>query len=262
MPSHSVIPIYKPLGMTPLQALYVLQRVKPELHNKTLAYAGRLDPMAEGLLLVLVGDECKKREQYQMLPKTYEVTVLFGFATDTYDALGLITDRAKKLPSDIDGEFSATLPTLIGKFDQAYPPYSSVRVKGKPLFYWAREGLLDTITIPTKSIEITKISLLTSGVHTSEELLSLIIHKIELISGDFRQDKILSKWRKDLTIATQHFPFITIRVNSTHGAYMRSLAHEIGKKIDVPALTLSIKRLSVGEFLSEDALVIPSPAVS
>ncbi len=262
MPSQSVIPVYKPLGITPLQALHSLRKANPSLQDETLAYAGRLDPMAEGLLLVLVGDECKKREHYQMLPKTYEVTILFGFATDTYDMLGLITHRTESIPADISHKVSTVLPEFVGKHDQAYPPYSSARVNGKPLFYWARKGLLDTITIPTKNIEIKEVSLISSKTYSSHELLSSITPIIAHISGDFRQDEILRQWKKELSHAPKDFPVLTIQVDATQGAYMRSLAHEIGARVGIPALALSIKRLTIGEYQSNEAFTIPVPAVS
>ena len=57
---------------------------------------GRLDPLAEGVLLILIGDECKNKEKYLGLDKEYEVAIIFGISTDTGDALGLAT---KEVPS-------------------------------------------------------------------------------------------------------------------------------------------------------------------
>jgi len=69
-----------------------------------MTYAGRLDPLAEGLLLVLTGEECKNKEKYLGLDKEYEVDVLFGFATDTYDILGKVLSAKNYSKSEIPNE--------------------------------------------------------------------------------------------------------------------------------------------------------------
>jgi tRNA U55 pseudouridine synthase TruB len=81
--------IEKNVGVTPLQAIETFRKEKPELKDLPLTYAGRLDPMAGGKLLVLIGDECKRREKYDGLDKEYEFEVLLGFASDSGDVLGL-----------------------------------------------------------------------------------------------------------------------------------------------------------------------------
>ncbi len=88
----------KHLGETPLQALDRLRIEQPEYQKATLSYAGRLDPMAEGLLLVLVDDECKHSQDYFGFDKDYEATILFGFDTDTHDILGKIVEHTSALP--------------------------------------------------------------------------------------------------------------------------------------------------------------------
>ncbi|MES2135091.1 MAG: hypothetical protein V4449_02535 [Patescibacteria group bacterium] len=79
----------KKIGDTPLQALEELRRKNDWLQSVPLTYAGRLDPMAEGKLLILIGDECKVRERYDGLDKEYEFEVLLGFSSDTGDVLGM-----------------------------------------------------------------------------------------------------------------------------------------------------------------------------
>ncbi|HRN95881.1 MAG TPA: hypothetical protein PLD54_00365 [Candidatus Levybacteria bacterium] len=255
MSAPAVLSVYKPVGITPLEALERLRHKIPTLQKEKLAYAGRLDPMAEGVLLVLVGDECKKRDLYQKLPKSYEVTGVFGISTDTYDALGMI-QRVQTAPlTDIHKTIQTLLPSYICTFDQPYPPYSSARVNGKPLFYWAREGKIDTITIPSKHIEITQIQITDHGEFSGSELVSLVQDKINNVSGDFRQQEILETWRKQVPIKTT-FPFITFTINSSHGAYMRSLIHDMGEKSQTGAIALHIKRLSVGNYHVDEALHI------
>src|SRR3989344_7692285 len=110
--------------------------------------AGRLDPMASGLLIVLAGEETKNKEKYLALDKEYEFEVLFGFSTDTYDILGkvhhydIINNVIMINSRDVlEKAIKENLKFFTGKFIQTYPAYSSKTVKGKPLFEYAREGL-------------------------------------------------------------------------------------------------------------------------
>ena len=102
MDTH-VLPVYKNAGETPLECLERVRKQHPEFIHMPITYAGRLDPMAEGVLLLLIGDECMKKDEYLNLPKEYEVTVLFGFATDTYDLLGRVTEESKSRLDELSG---------------------------------------------------------------------------------------------------------------------------------------------------------------
>src|SRR5688572_10305491 len=129
-----MIKAYKPVGMTPLE---LLQSIKAE----GAAYAGRLDPMAEGLMIYLdTIEEKQKRKDYEKLSKVYEFDVLLGIQTDSYDILGI-----PKLSHS-----GTQLPIKLGEQIQKYPPYSYSRIAGKPLFWWARNNKLNEIEIPSK----------------------------------------------------------------------------------------------------------------
>src|SRR5882724_588569 len=108
--------IYKQKGETPLQALNRLRVEKPEYMEATLSYAGRLDPMAEGVMVVLVGDENKEREKYLGLDKVYVTEVLFGVSTDTADILGKIKKYKNKKIEKL--QIKKLLQKSIGKFEQ------------------------------------------------------------------------------------------------------------------------------------------------
>ena len=89
MEKKSII-VYKNLGETPLECLERVRSEQGIADDIPMTYAGRLDPMAEGLLIILIGEECKNKEKYLGLDKTYEFKILVGFSTDTYDLLGMI----------------------------------------------------------------------------------------------------------------------------------------------------------------------------
>ncbi len=98
---HKVLNIYKPIGTTPYQIVKKLKEERAEYAESTISYAGRLDPMAEGVLILLVDEENQNREKYQGLDKEYVFEVLFGLETDTYDLLGIVknSNASHKIPN-------------------------------------------------------------------------------------------------------------------------------------------------------------------
>lgn len=253
---QSVINIYKPVGATPLDMIKLFQKRFPEYKDVKLGYAGRLDPMAEGLLLVLAGDENKKRKDFEKLPKTYEFEIIFGISTDSYDLLGKIVEfKHEELSSDFEMGLNKVLSELIGKFNHPYPPYSSARVNGKPLFYWAREGKIKDIQIPQKEIEIYESRLLGIYYLNSVNLRKTVEEKIGKIHGEFRQKEILKDWKEFFEKYPDGiFTVATCRINCSSGTYIRSIANEIGKKLNFPACAFSIKRIAVGKYKLKDSL--------
>ena len=246
--NDKVIKVYKKAGETPLMCLQKLKKDRPELSLLSMTYAGRLDPLAEGVLLILVGDECNKKDEYLNLPKEYEIEVLFGFATDTYDVMGKLGQTILNSSSDYVSLMQAILPEFIGKIKQKYPPYSSRPVNGKPLFQWAREGKLDEIDIPSHDVFIENIEIIGANNYLGAELLSKIKEDIGKVKGDFRQEEILHIWEKELKGKEEKYPVVKLRISCGSGAYMRSIANDIGEKLGTGALALKIIRTKVGEY--------------
>ncbi len=237
---QAVLTLYKNRGETPLECLERFKKENPDYKNEKMTYAGRLDPLAEGLLLVLVGEECKNKEKYLGLDKQYEVDMLFGFATDTYDLLGKVINMRN--PENFS--LGNILQNFVGKFSQKYPAYSS------KYFDKAKSGELDEDKIESKEIEIKSIELIGQKTISKDDLEKYIKDSIALVSGDFRQKEILEIWNKELgKTSIKEFPIVSIRVSSTSGTYMRSLANSIGEKVGIPTLALNIKRMKVGDFI-------------
>jgi tRNA pseudouridine55 synthase len=246
--------IYKHVGETPLEALerFRAEQIAAETDearrrewvNIPMTYAGRLDPMAEGELLILIGEECKQKEGYLGLDKEYEVEILFGVETDTYDVLGL----AK---AGVSVEHKAyVLKQYVGRFMQEYPPYSSKTYNGRQLHELARAGELPE-EMPAKEVEIYEIELLSASQITGADLRVRIFNMIDRVQGDFRQEAIKQRWEEILNESlrgTQIFPIIKLRVKCSSGTYMRSLAHRIGNDAGTCALALTIKRTRIGVF--------------
>jgi hypothetical protein len=104
------IVLNKAVGETPLSCVEAWREKHPAYAGVSLAYAGRLDPMASGKLLILIGEECKQQERYHDLDKEYTFRVLFGVSSDSGDVLGLVSTENSYLPTR---GYQSPLPDLL-----------------------------------------------------------------------------------------------------------------------------------------------------
>lgn len=271
--SDKVIKVYKKCGETPLECINNLKKDNPELKFLPMTYAGRLDPLAEGVLIILVGDECLKKDEYLVLPKEYEVEILFGFATDTYDVLGKVlqnstsSTEAFERSSDflakffgklgqtisntsLDSVLEEAISSFVGRINQSYPPYSSRTVKNKPLWQWAREEKLSEIEIPTHDVFVESIDNLGWSTIKGNDLLLGIREKILKVNGDFRQKEIISGWENILEGKSDfEYQILKLKITCGSGVYVRGIANNLGKSLGFPALAFKIIRTKIGDFI-------------
>lgn len=241
--------INKEVSQTPREVVDSYRAAHPEYYSTPIGYAGRLDPMASGLLLLLVGDENKSRASYEALEKEYEFEVLFGLASDSYDLMGIFTNTVNELPSVSAADMKAALNALSGVRRQAYPPYSSAAVFGKPLYWWTRQGRLGEITIPTKEVTISILELKELKQVPVLHVASTAINRVEAVHGDFRQETIIEQWRIVAKRQTHlYYPLAVCRVVCSSGTYVRGLVNDLGRALSVPALTYSIRRTRIGPY--------------
>ncbi|MCE9585462.1 hypothetical protein K8Q94_02470 [Candidatus Nomurabacteria bacterium] len=249
----NVILLNKKEGQTPLEALEQFRAKNKEYKDMPMTYAGRLDPMASGLLIVLVGKECKQKEKYLNLDKEYEFEILFGFATDTYDILGKLQKifRQDLKSENLEKNIKENLKYFTGKFTQKYPMYSSKTVKGKPLFAYAREG--EEVETPTREVFVKSLKFIKIKKIGREKLLENIEKRIAKVNGDFRQKEILKIWKRELgglgrKKLPEQFFSASFKIKCGSGTYVRGIAHSLGEKINIPALAYSIKRTKIGKY--------------
>jgi tRNA pseudouridine55 synthase len=245
----NLVLLNKKLGETPLECILRFKSANPKYEKVPMTYAGRLDPMAEGLLLCLIGEECKNKEKYLNLDKEYEFEILIGFATDTHDILGLITEgrpQCSVVVSDLD----KFLGRLIGVQNQVYPSYSSKTVNGKQLHSLSRAGLIEEEDLPSREVKISEIKELSRKILNGSDLQTEIHRRINLVNGDFRQKEILAKWDEFLTVKEKcSFEIIKFRLICSSGTYVRALVRDISKQSGIPMCVFSIKRTTVGEYV-------------
>ena len=244
---QKVIVLDKKEGQTPLQALQLFRRKNKKYQDSKMTYAGRLDPMASGLLLLLVDEKIKDKEEFLGLDKEYNFEILFGFATDTYDILGkikekdLIKIKREKIKKDIENE----LKDFKGKIKQKHPAYSSKTVKGKPLFYYARKG--EDIEPPERLVEIKKIKFLKIKKIKGQKLIQEINKRINKVKGDFRQKEIKESWLDKIDKKESYF-IASFNIKCSSGTYVRALANTLGQKIKIPTLAYKIERIKIGKY--------------
>ena len=153
MSANGIINVYKPSGITSHDAVNRIRRI---YGTKKVGHTGTLDPMASGVLPVLVGNAVKASEYVMSGEKRYVASVLFGTATDTEDSTGVIVETSPVRPDRITAEKAAK--ALTGRIMQRPPIYSAIKKNGKKLYELAREGtdfVPEEREVEIRSIEIT-----------------------------------------------------------------------------------------------------------
>jgi tRNA pseudouridine55 synthase len=253
---ESILVLDKQIGETPLECINRFRESHPDYRDIKMTYAGRLDPIASGVLLVLAGDMVHSKNDFLKLPKRYECTAILGIATDTYDVLGYPSASQSLGTSPYKGKDSIPelLKKYIGTFSQSYPPYSSKTINGKQMHTLARAGSLADLEIPTQSVTVEAISDIRITSVALEDICDEIVQIINRVTGDFRQQEIITRWnqlRKEHKGAIIHLVSFTIDVSG--GTYIRGIVHELGQKLDPTAgrgaCIIRLNRKSVGRYV-------------
>ncbi len=243
--------LYKEPGKTTLQALQEY-KVCENIKEKA-TFAGRLDPMAEGVFLALFGKDRYKKEKLNSLDKIYEIEVLLGANTDTGDILGIL-QGAGSCRNLSEKEILKALKNFKGGINWRYPCFSSKTFQGKQLFKYALEGDCPSER-PKYKAEIYKIKLLGTYKIKKEDLQKEIFKKLSRLQrssvkedyADFRVRQIKNSWKEFLKeCSANEFQILKLRVCSSKSVYMRTLAEKIGETLGCSAFALSIKRIAFG----------------
>ena len=208
---HGMITIYKEAGYTSSD---VVARLRGILHMKKIGHTGTLDPDAEGVLPVCLGNGTKLCELIADRDKEYVAVMRLGTVTDTQDMSGEV------LRSISDEEVAAAVTEsgieeaaacFRGKISQIPPMYSAVKINGKRLYQLARQGR--TVERPAREVTIHE----------------LVITKVEL-------------------------PLVTMRVRCSKGTYIRTLCQDIGEKLGTGGTMESLLRTRVGSFTLDQSI--------
>ncbi|MFH1540963.1 MAG: tRNA pseudouridine(55) synthase TruB [Elusimicrobiota bacterium] len=150
----NILLINKPSGITSYDVIRIL---KKKLHPKKIGHTGTLDPLASGLLIILIDDATKQSEKFMGMGKRYRVEMQLGVHTNTGDLDGKIIQKCN-IPDLNRAKIEKVLRKFEGKIKQIPPIYSAIKYKGKKLYEYARSGI--KVKIKPRIVEIKKIKLI------------------------------------------------------------------------------------------------------
>lgn len=207
-----IIIINKNKGCTSHDIVYKVKKI----FNEKVGHTGTLDPIATGVLPILIGKGTACSKYLINHDKKYEVIIQLGQKTNTADSEGTIIEEKnvdiKKLEK---AELEKILKEFLGKQKQIPPMYSAIKVNGKKLYEYARKG--EKVNVPPRDIEIYDI-------------------KIMEINKNNKQ--------------------IKLEVDCSKGTYIRVLCENISEKIGTVGYMLELKRLKVGDFELSQSITI------
>ena len=246
--------VYKKIGETSLQALERL-RSRERLEKEKLTFAGRLDPMAEGLILILAGKERFKKDKFNAMDKEYEFELLLGIESDSADQLGIISNYRPKTKIDLQN-LHTVLQEFQGGHKWRYPCFSSKTYKGKALFKWSIEEGCPKER-PEYRAEIYDLRLISVKKIKAVDLQERVFKNLRLLGrssisesyNDFRKAEVKKSWERFFKELGMEQEFVLLRLSAkvSKSLYIRSLAERLGRKLGTRGIALSIKRKSFGK---------------
>lgn len=206
---EGILLVDKPQGITSHDVVSKMRRV---YHMKKVGHAGTLDPMATGLLLILIGKATKVSQYLMSLSKEYTGTVRLGQITDSQDADGEMVEE-RPVPELTEDGVKAEMKTFLGDQYQTPPMFSAKKINGQKLYKLARQG---------KTVE--------------------------------REPRVIHISRFEMTDFS--LPEVSFLVGTSKGAYVRTIAHDLGEKLGCGGHLNVLRRTAVGDFRVEKSATI------
>src|SRR5947209_3126181 len=192
--------------MTSHDVVAAVRRVTGE---KSVGHLGTLDPMATGVLPLVLGRFTRLAQFYNEADKRYQGVIRFGWATNTYDAEGSAVGPEQPVSFGFD-ELRETAKEFVGSIEQLPPPFSAKKIAGIPAYRLARKG--QPVELKPKQVEV---------------------KELEVLSFDGKS--------------------ATFKAWVSSGTYLRSLAHDLGRRLGSGAHLAELERTTVREFTIEEA---------
>lgn len=222
---EGVVVVDKPGGMTSHD---VVARARRLLGTRRVGHAGTLDPMATGVLVILVGEATKLGPYLTAHHKRYEARVAFGLGTDTLDREGTPTARAEVPAFLVDEIAGSARPRLgeaiaaeIARTAQIPPVFSAIHVDGKRAYDRARAG--EVVELAARPVEVRSIAIVGAAIAPA--------------------------------------PSVDLAIEVSPGYYVRSLARDLGERLGVPAHLAELRRTASGPFTVTDARPLAAEAL-
>lgn len=212
-----IIPLWKEKGMTSFDCVFQVRRL---LQTKKVGHSGTLDPQVDGVLPICIGKATKVVEYLLESNKVYQGEITMGVSTETEDAYGSVIEQVPVTVPVPTAQIDQVMHQMTGTLTQIPPMYSAVKVNGKRLYEYARQGI--TMERPSRTVQI--------------------------FSFQRTNDPIYDEARQ-----TQSWQF---EVSCSKGTYIRTLAVDLGKQLGFPAHMSQLTRVKSGAFQKEDCITL------
>ncbi|MCK0470797.1 tRNA pseudouridine(55) synthase TruB [Halalkalibacter sp. APA_J-10(15)] len=212
MEQSGILVLHKPRGYTSHDCVMKIRRI---FQTKKVGHTGTLDPDVNGVLPICIGKGTKVVEYMSGYEKEYNAELTIGYSTTTEDRSGDILESQAVTETWTKKEMETVLDEFVGHIVQVPPMYSAVKVNGKRLYAYAREGKV--IERPKRHVQIKRLQLISDVEHKNNQVL-------------FRFNVLCSK-----------------------GTYVRTLAVDIGKRLGYPAHMSDLVRIGAGPYKLEDS---------
>lgn len=190
----------------------VVNEIIKKTETNKVGHTGTLDPLATGVLAVCVGRATKLVDFLTSADKTYIAEITLGIETDTLDLEGSVLKEI--LPDVLDNDIFEVVKSMKGKYNQEVPLYSAIKVNGRKLYEYAREGI--HVELPKREVEIYDISVVSPIIRENNKIV------------------------------------FSIECSVSKGTYIRSLVRDIAYKLNTVGIMSKLRRIKQGNFLIND----------
>lgn len=190
----------------------VVNEIIKKTETNKVGHTGTLDPLATGVLAVCVGRATKLVDYLTNADKTYIAEITLGIETDTLDLEGSVLKE--EIPMITDENIFQAVMSMKGKYEQEVPIYSAIKVNGKKLYEYAREGI--AVELPKREVEIYDISVVSPVVRENNKIV------------------------------------FSVECSVSKGTYIRSLVRDIAYKLNTIGIMSKLRRIKQGNFSIED----------
>jgi len=251
--------LWKPFGIT---SNYFIDTLRNTHDYKKICYAGRLDPLAQGKMLILTDDDVKTMEINLKHNKTYKFDLILGISTSSSDIAGdIINDLNINNIDNINNLDNVYIHKKLIEFiknynNQEYPLISSYIIKHKifgrkPLWWFAKNNI--NINVPNKIINILDYKIYNITTISSSEFYNNAIQRLETITNNKTIDELninnyIEVYKNKLinvSNTTQIKIKISMELSVTSGFYIRQFCNDFGNFINIPALAFDITRTKI-----------------
>jgi tRNA pseudouridine55 synthase len=231
----------------------VVARMRRALREKRIGHTGTLDPMATGVLLLVVGKATRLAKFLTACDKSYDAVVRFGFATDTGDAQGEPVGPVKSTHAPSPDAINAALDAYRGTFMQQTPAFSAKKINGQRSYKAARARRhRGQVSDTAAGVAVSAL-----GSDTAAAV------AVSALGSDTGAGVAVSALPAPARVTGHHLEIlsieadcVTLRVDCSAGFYIRSLAHDLGERLGIGAHLAALRRTRVGDFGLDRAVTL------